>query len=459
MDAETKAALPEPENKMGVAPVWSLLLKMALPIILSTAIQSLYNIVDGIFVSQISEEAMTAITLATPITIALMAVGTGIAVGMNTMLSHALGEKKQEEVNHAAQTAVFLTLAAWVISFAAAFTLMRPFMASQTDNPVILEMGVQYLVVYLALGIGTMGQLVFERMLISTGKTMYSMISQVTGAVLNLILDPVLIFGLFGMPEMGISGAAVATVIGQIVALLIALYLNLKKNHEITLRFTLRPPLYAVKRVLYLGVPQMIMITLNAFLLFGMNGILRTFSDTAIAAFGACCRITTLFYNLISAMSNALTPVVAFNHGAKKKVRIDQSLRYGYLYGILMTMAGTAVCTIFPGQILDMFSTTADMKEIGVYAMRIMAAGYMMLAVRNVSTAVVQALGHSIQSIAVDLCRNYVLLLPLAWLFSKAGVLNRVFWAYPAADFAAAVIGLLMVWYYYKKDICVLSVE
>lgn len=159
-------------NKMGIAPVWSLLLKMALPIILSTAVQSLYNIVDGIFVSQISEEAMTAITLATPITIILMAIGTGIAVGMNTMLSHALGEGKQEEVNHAAQTAIFLLVIAWLISLVAAFTLMRPFMASQTDNPVVLELGVQYLVVYLALGVGTMGELVFERMLISTGKTL-----------------------------------------------------------------------------------------------------------------------------------------------------------------------------------------------------------------------------------------------------------------------------------------------
>ena len=216
INMEIQAASPEPENKMGIAPVWSLLLKMALPIILSTAVQSLYNIVDGIFVSQISEEAMTAITLATPITIILMAVGTGIAVGMNTMLSHALGEKKQEEVNDAAQTAIFLILIAWILSLVAAFTLMRPFMASQTSNPAILEMGEQYLVIYLALGIGTMGQLVFERMLISTGKTIYSMISQITGALLNLVLDPILIFGLLGIPAMGIAGAALATVIGQI---------------------------------------------------------------------------------------------------------------------------------------------------------------------------------------------------------------------------------------------------
>jgi len=442
---------------MGIAPVWSLLLKMALPIILSTAVQSLYNIVDGIFVSQISEEAMTAITLATPVTIILMAVGTGIAVGMNTMLSHALGEGRRDEVNHAAQTAIFLVVIAWLISFISAFTLMRPFMASQTHNPAVLELGRQYLVVYLALGIGTMGELVLERMLISTGKTLYSMISQITGAVLNIILDPILIFGLFGMPELGMYGTAIATVIGQIVALLIALYLNKKRNREITLQFTLHPPIYAVKRILYLGVPQAIMISLNAFLLFGLNGVLRTFSETAIAAFGACCRVTTLFYNLINAMASAMTPIVAYNHGARQKRRIDLSLRYGYLYGIIMTAIGMIVCLLLPGQILNLFNATPQMKEIGVYALRIMALGYMMLAVRNISTAFVQALGHSIQSIAVDLCRNYLLLLPLAWLFSTGKVLNKVFWAYPAADLTAAIIAVLIVRAFYKKDVVPLS--
>lgn len=459
MNENQNDILETQENSMGTAPVWSLLLKMALPIILSTTIQSFYNIVDGIFVSQISEEAMTAITLATPVTIALLAVGTGIAVGMNTMLSHALGEKKQEEVNHAAQTAVFLVMVSWAISFVAAFTLVDSFMAAQTNNPIILEMGKQYLVIYLAFGIGTLGQLVFERMLISTGKTMYSMISQITGALLNLILDPIMIFGLYGMPAMGMSGAALATVIGQIVALLIAVYLNLKKNHEVTLRFTLRPPAYAVKKILFLGVPQMIMIMLNAVMMFGINGIIRSFSDTAVAAMGACSRITTLFYNLINAMSSALTPVVAYNHGAKNKERINISLRLGYLYGIILTALGTAICEIFTGQILDMFNATMQMKEIGVYALRIMSGGYMLLAVRNVSTAVVQALGHSIQSIIVDLCRSYLLLLPLAWLFARSGILKRVFWAYPVADFTAAFIGLLMVWHYYRKDIRTLKIE
>ena len=453
MKAQTQTTAFVQENKMGTAPIWSLLLKMALPIILSTAVQSLYNIVDGIFVSQISEAAMTAITLATPVTIALMAVGTGIAVGMNTMLSHALGQKKQTEVNHAAQAAVFLMLAAWLLSFVFAAAFAHPFMAVQTSDPEILHMGTQYLQVYLALGIGTLGQLVLERMLISTGKTMYSMYSQITGALLNLILDPVMIFGLFGFPAMGIAGAALATVTGQIIALSIALWLNLKKNHEIKLRFTLHPPIYAVKRILFLGVPQTAVILLNAVMMFGINGIIRSFSDTAIAAMGAANRITTLFYNLINAMASALTPIVAYNHGAGNKARIDRGIRYGYLYSIALTAVGTAVCVVFAGPILDIFSPTPQMKAIGVYALRIMACGYTMLAVRNVSTAIVQALGHSIPSILMDLCRSYGLLLPLSWLLSKAGILNRVFWAYPVADLTAALLGAALVRHYYKKDI------
>lgn len=441
------------ENRMGTAPVAPLLLKMALPIILSTLVQSLYNIVDGIFVAQISEEAMTAITYAQPPVIVLLAVGTGIAVGMNTMLSHALGEKNQKCVNDAAQTGIFLTVAASIISFAASVTLVRPYIMTQTEKPVILEMGVKYLRIYMALGIGTMGQLVFERMLISTGKTMYSMISQITGAVLNLVLDPILIFGLLGAPAMGISGAALATVLSQIAALIIALVLNLKKNHEVSLQFSIKPAGYAVRRLLFLGVPSTIFMTLNACMMLGINAILRSFSETAIAAIGACAKITTLFINVVNAMANTLMPMVAYNHGAKKKKRIDQALKYGYLYSLILTAAGTLVCLLFTRQILLMFNAKNEMMKIGINAMRLMSCGYMMLAIRNVSTAVVQALGHSVQSMIVDLFRSYVILLPFAWLFARSGNVNRVFWAYPLADSLTALVGILLLWYFYRKDI------
>lgn len=442
-----------PENRMGTDPVATLMLKMAFPIILSTVVQSLYNIVDGMFVARISEESMTAITYTQPIVIVLMAVGTGIAVGMNTMLSHGLGEKNQKHVNDAVQTAMFLTVFAAILSFIAAIVLVRPFMNSQTDNFEILELGVRYLRIYLVLGIGTIGQMVFERMLISTGKTVYSMISQITGAVFNSILDPILIFGMFGMPAMGISGAAFATVFSQIVAMMIALFLNRKKNHEISMNFTLRPPVYAVKRILFLGVPPMVLMTLNGFMLLGLNSILKMFSETAVAAMGACAKVSTLFYNIVNAMANTLTPLVAYNYGARRKERINRVLQCGFLYSLILTAIGTFLCITFAEQILKMFNAQNQMLRIGINALCLMSFGYMMLAVRNVSTSVIQALGHSIQSVIVDLCRSYIILLPMAWLFAKMGIVERVFWAYPVADSVAGTIAILLLWYFYRKDI------
>ena len=365
---------------MGTAPAGSLILTMALPIVLSTIVQSLYNIVDGIFVSQISEAAMTAITFTQPITIVLLAVGMGISVAMNTMLSHSLGGKDKKGVDAAAQTAIFLTVIASMISFIASFIVVRPFMLTQTTEP-----------------------------------------------------------------ELGIRGAAIATVFSQIAALFIALTLNLKKNQEATVRFILKPPAHAIRQMLFLGVPTTILLTFNAFMMLGLNSILKGFSTTAVAVMGACGRITTLFYNLINALANTLTPVIAYNHGAGKKNRIIRSMKYGYLYGLILTAAGSGICIGFAREILLMFNATEEMMGIGVPAMRLMSVGYMLLAIRNTSTAVMQALGHSVQSIAAELCRNYLFLLPLAWLFSRMGIVVRVFWSYPVADAAAAVISGIMV--------------
>lgn len=442
------------ENKMGTAPVWSLLLKMSLPVILSTAVQALYNIVDGIFVAMISEKALSAITYAMPMFTLMTAVGTGIAVGMNTMLSRALGEKKQREVNDAAAAAIFLVLLTGVLALAVGFTpLSSAFMATQTADPEILEAGVQYLRVCFLFGIGTIGQLVFERMLISTGKTLYSMISQAAGALLNIIFDPILIFGLFGFPKMGITGAAVATVFSQIIAAAIALCLNLRKNKEVQLRFTWKPRLSAVKNVLYLGIPSAVLLMLNSFMMFNFNAVLSKFSSTAVAVFGACCRYTHFFYAILNALCSTTIPIVAYNLGAKKKARIDETIRYGYLYGIIMMAVGTVVCCGFPAQLLRLFNATDEMIEIGVVGMRMLCALYMVTAIRNMSTCVVQALGHSIPSMLVDLSRNYLVLIPAAWLLSMTGVLNMVWLSIPIADFVCAAVGVILIVHYYKKDI------
>ena len=410
------------ENKMGVAPVWSLLLTMSLPVILSTAVQALYNIVDGILVAMISENALSAITYAMPMYTILTAIGTGIAVGMNTMLSKALGEKNQKEVTDAASAAIFLVLLTGILSLLIGFTsLSGIFMNTQTANVEIRNAGVQYLRVYFIFGIGTIAQLTFERMLISTGKTLYSMISQAVGAILNIIFDPILIFGMFGFPKMGITGAAVATVVSQMIAA--------------------------------------VLLALNSFMMLNFNAVLSKFSSTAVAVFGACCRYTHFFYAILNALCSTSIPVIAYNFGAKKKSRIDETIRYGYLYSMIMMAVGTIVCCGFPAQLLRLFHATDEMIEIGVVGMRMLCILYMVTAIRNMSTCVVQALGHSIPSMLVDLSRNYLVLIPAAWLLSMTGVLNMVWLSIPIADFVCAVVGVILIVHYYRKDIKPLQME
>lgn len=407
---------------MGVAPVWSLLLTMSLPVILSTAVQALYNIVDGILVAMISENALSAITYAMPMYTILTAIGTGIAVGMNTMLSKALGEKNQKEVNDAASAAIFLVLLTGILSLLIGFTsLSGIFMNTQTANVEIRNAGVQYLRVYFIFGIGTIAQLTFERMLISTGKTLYSMISQAVGAILNIIFDPILIFGMFGFPKMGITGAAVATVVSQMIAA--------------------------------------VLLALNSFMMLNFNAVLSKFSSTAVAVFGACCRYTHFFYAILNALCSTSIPVIAYNFGAKKKSRIDETIRYGYLYSMIMMAVGTIVCCGFPAQLLRLFHATDEMIEIGVVGMRMLCILYMVTAIRNMSTCVVQALGHSIPSMLVDLSRNYLVLIPAAWLLSMTGVLNMVWLSIPIADFVCAVVGVILIVHYYRKDIKPLQME
>lgn len=410
------------ENKMGTKPVWSLLLAMAVPVILSTAAQSLYNIVDGIFVSMLGEDAMAAITFAGPYTKVLIALGTGIAVGMNTMLSHGLGEKSQEQVDDAAAAAIFLSVAGGLLSLLAAFTLVRPYLSAQTNSPAILEGGAAYLTVYLGLGIG---------------------------AILNLILDPVLIF----TAGMGITGAALATVIGQTVAMIVALSLNLAKNKEVYIRFTLTPPAYAVKRVLVLGLPSTLLLSLDGIMLINFNAVLNKFSSAAVATFGACARVTGFFYAVVNALCSATAPIIAYNHGAKNSGRINQTIKFGYLYAMGLMAIGTVLCAGFPEMFLRMFNATDEMVAIGIWGMRALSCCYLLVAVRNMSTAIIQSLGHSFTSMAVDLSRNYAVLIPMAWLLSLTEKLNAVWLSVPVADTVAAVVGFALMLRFYRKDI------
>lgn len=440
------------ENKMGTKPVWSLLLGMALPVMLSTAVQSLYNVVDGIFVSQLGEYALAAISFSSPLVNIMTAVGSGIAVGMNTMLSHALGEKDQKKADSAVNAALWVLLGAGILAVMAAFTLSTPYLSMMTNDPVIYEAGLQYIHICMGLAIMSMGQLVFERMLIATGKTSLSMISQGVGGILNLILDPVLIFGLGPFPAMGISGAAAATVFSQAVAMTLALTLNLKKNYDVHIRFA-KPSGAVLRRLLFLGAPTAVIMSLNSIMMVNFNAVLNQFSTTAVAVFGACCRTTSFFYALLNAMCSATIPIIAYNHGAKNKRRIDQAIRFGYLYsGILMTI-GTVLCVGFPEVFLRLFNATDEMIEIGVWGMQMLCCCYVFCAVRNMSGCILQALGYSVASTATDLTRNYAILIPFAWLFSLTGSLSAVWLSIPLADVVSAIVGFLLMLRAYRRDI------
>lgn len=447
------------ENKMGTEKIWSLLLSMAIPVMLSTAVQSLYNIVDGIFVSQLGESSMAAITFANPIITVLIAIGSGIAVGMNTVLSNGLGKKDQNQIDNAASSGIWLVFIFGFISLLVGLFFPKLIMSMQTSDSNIQVSGAAYLQVYLSLGIATMFQLLFERMLISTGKTMYSMISQGVGGLLNIFLDYALIFGHFGFPELGIMGAALATVFSQSIAAIIALILNMIKNEEVNIHFRLLPQFESLKRVFIVGAPTAVILSLNSFMMISYNAVLNQFSSTAVAVFGACCRITGFFYAILNALCSATIPIIAYNYGAKNKERIDSTIRFGYYYAAILMIFGTILCFGFPEMFLRMFNATDEMIGIGVWGMRMLCCCYVLCSVRNMSSSILQALEHSVTSMFIDLSRNYLVLIPAAWLLSLTGVLDYVWLSVPVADIVSAIVGSIMMIRVYKKDVKPLSVN
>ena len=421
------------ENKMGVAPVWSLLLKMALPVILSTAVQALYNIVDGIFVAMISEKALSAITYAMPMVTLLTALSTGIAVGMNTMLSRALGEKIQQEVNDAAEAAVFL-----------GFTrLPSAFMNTQTADLEIFDAGIKYLKVCYIFGIGTIAQLFFERMLISTGKTLYSMISQLVGAVLNIVIDPILIFGLLGAPRLGIVGAAAATVAGQIVAAIMAVIFNIKVNKEIHITFKgFRPSGKRIGNILFIGIPSVIMMAIGSVMTFCMNKILVVFTSTAVAVFGVYFKLQSFAFMPIFGMNSGMVPIIAFNYGAKREDRVIQTLKLAVMYAEIIMILFMIAVQIFPVPMLSIFSASSDMIRMGVPALRTISISFIFAGICIICSSFFQALGSSIYSMLVSFVRQIIFLVPCAYIFSRTGNVNLVWWAWPIAELASVALSV-----------------
>ena len=431
------------ENKMGVMPEGRLLINMSLPMMISMLVQALYNIVDSIFVSRISEDALTAVSLAFPLQSLMIAIAAGTGVGVNALMSRALGEKNQDKVDTVAANGIFIYALSYIVVAILGVVAVRPFYHFQTgtaDNS-ILEYGVTYLSIVLICSFGIFGQFIFERMLQSTGRTFFTMISQATGAIINIILDPILIFGLAGFPELGIAGAAIATVVGQIVAACIAFIYNIKKNSDVNIRFKgFRPNGSIIGEIYQIGVPSIIMQSIGSVMTAGMNVILMGISSTAAAVFGVYFKLQSFFFMPVFGLNNGLIPIVSYNYGAGNKERMKNTMKYGYLIAFIFLMLGFAAFMLIPEQLLLLFDASKDMLAIGVPALRTIGVHFLIAWYCIVTGTLFQAVGNAMYSLYVSVARQLVVLLPAAYILAKIGGLSLIWWSFPIAEIMSFII-------------------
>lgn len=429
------------ENKMGVMPVGKLLIQMALPMMISMLVQALYNIVDSIFVGYISENALTAVSLAFPIQNLMIAVATGTGVGINALLSMRLGQKNQNAVNDTAMNGLFLSLCSTLIFIVLGFTIPEVYFKSQTTDLEIIDYGVKYLRVCLIGSFGLFSGITFERLLQATGQTVNSMIAQLAGAITNIVLDPILIFGLLGCPAMGITGAALATVIGQFVTLFVSAYLNFKKNKEIVFNFkTFKPSKSVIAEIYRVGIPSILLASIGSVMTYLMNLILGAFTMTAVAVFGVYFKLNSFIFMPVFGMNNALVPIIAYNYGARNRKRITGTLKRGVIIILCIMTFGTILFELFPEFLLGLFNASPEMLEIGIPALRIIAIHFPVAAICIIFMSCFQALGMGITSMIVSFVRQLVVLLPVAYLLSLTGVLSSVWWCFPIAEFSALIL-------------------
>lgn len=426
------------ENKMGVVPVNKLLISMSLPMMLSMLVQALYNIVDSIFVSRIDENALTAVSLAFPIQTLMVALGAGTGVGINALLSKSLGEKDFDKANKTAVNGVFLAVLSYLVFLLVGIVASGPFYLSQTKDAQIVEYGKQYMTIICCCSFGMYMQFVFERLLQSTGNTFYTMITQGTGAIINIILDPIFIFGYFGVPRMGVAGAAAATVIGQIAAGTLAMIINIKKNVEIDLKFRgFKPDPAIIIQIYRVGVPSIIMQAIGSVMTYGMNKILLAFTSTAAAVFGVYFKLQSFIFMPVFGLNNGMVPIVAYNYGAGKKDRLTKTVKLSIAYAVGLMVIGFAVFQLFPTQLFALFEASETMLEIGIPALRIISVSFLMAGITIACSSVFQALGNGVYSMLLSITRQMVVLLPVAYCLSLTGKVSYVWWAFPIAELAA----------------------
>ena len=442
------------ENKMGVMPVGKLLTNMALPMIVSMLIQALYNVVDSIYVSQISESAVTALSLAFPVQNLQIGFAVGIGVGVNSLLSKSLGERNQEAANRAAGNGLFLMLLVTVGFVLFGIFGVRPYYEMQSTVAETVEGGIVYTAICCIGTLGVFIGILSERLLQATGRTVHTMITQSTGAIINIILDPILIHGWLGFPAMGIAGAAVATVIGQWVSGLLALFFNFKFNPDLQLGVKyMKPEGRTIKQILTVGVPSIIMNGIGSFMNFSMNQILQGFSETATSVFGIYFKIQSFFFMPLFGINNATISIIAYNYGARKADRIVKTQTLAVVAALVLMFTGLAVFQFAPDLVLGLFNPSDEFLHMGRVALRTISWSFPIAAVCISLSACFQALGNGIYSTITSVCRQLLVLLPVAYLLSLTGDVNKVWLAYPIAELASGTVTAILFARIYRQKI------
>lgn len=443
------------ENKMGVMPIPGLLVSMSLPMMISMLVQALYNIVDSMFVAKLCEEALTAVSLAFPIQTLMISVASGTGVGVNALLSKNLGEKNFEGANAAAKNGIFLAILSCMVFILLGGLGANAYFSAQTDDPLIVRYGTQYMSIICVLSVGIFMQITFERLLQSTGKTIYNMITQGTGAIINIILDPILIFGLFGMPRLEVAGAAIATVTGQLIAVAMSFYFNVRKNREISLNMRrFRPSGRTIAAIYRVGVPSIIMQSIGSVMTFGMNKILLMFSSTAAAVFGVYYKLQSFIFMPVFGLNNGMIPIIAYNYGARRKKRIIQTIKLSVLIAVAIMLIGVALFQTLPEFMLrTLFDASDQMVEIGVPALRIISLSFILAGFNIIAGSVFQALGNGGYSLTVSAIRQLVVILPVAYLFAVTLGLHMVWWSIAIAEIVALILSAVLLRRIYKEKI------
>ena len=442
----------ERENIMGTMEISPLLVKLSVPMMISMLVQALYNVVDSVFVSWVSEEALTAVSLAFSLQNMMIAVGVGTGVGVNAMLSKSLGEKNQKRANATAENGIFLSVCSFLVFLVIGLTCMKPYFYAQTSDDAIALQGIRYLSVCCIFSLGLFTQTMGEKLLAATGRTQLSMISQLVGAVVNIILDPIFIFGYCGQALSGTTGAAVATVIGQFCGAGMTLFFNLNKNPDIQISFKgFRPSAKAIGRIYTVGLPSIAMQCVGSLMTFGMNLILMAFSSTAVAVFGVYFKLQSFVFMPVFGLNNGMVPIIAYNYGAQKPERIHKTIRLGMVYAVAIMVIGLLVFQLIPKELLLMFDASDAMLEIGAPALRIMSLAFVFAGISIVAGSSCQAFGYSVYSMLISIARQIVVLIPAAYLLSLAGVLRNVWFAFPIAEVVSLLLSLMFLRITLKK--------